>query len=407
MRSFVTVFVMFIALLSAGDVKSRGLATPSREIMESIVLVQCGDSLGSGFICEMDGEKWLVTNEHVIRGSSPIVASHISGSQLKLETVIVTNKKHSSGAKSVLSKSDRDVLLEVAADRDLIRVKVKTEASGLPIANDFDMYTKVHTFGNSDGAGVVTSLSGRIIGIGTDKVEVDIPFVQGNSGGAIINDEGSVLAVVTYATIRNEPDKWIKTGTRFNEVRRFGVRLNGVKWEKIFWSEYAARSRKIEELDACLEFLVDACVRPNSSIGKYEARDFGWIKDTTVKAAIRKVLKADDEFWKAFDRTTNQIEGYVHKSGTLGNSKSDIEFAFSRELLRAKNMREARASAITQVLPKIKKIPQDYWKAYRMRNEAASLVTTYKLLDEFMKSTKDVWAKNFLNNIYNSYKKKY
>lgn len=94
---------------------------------------------------------------------------------------------------------------------------------------------------------------GRVLGVGGDRIEVDAKFVEGNSGSAVLDSKGRVLAVVTYATLRVEPRNWIKTGTRFEKVRRFGVRLNGVKWEKVPWKTYAEGARALNECDMFLD----------------------------------------------------------------------------------------------------------------------------------------------------------
>ena len=118
---------------------------------------------------------------------------------------------------------------------------------------------RLYTFGNSDGGQVMTSLNGICMGMGSDTIEVSIPFVQGNSGGAILNEKGKVVGVVTYATKFNEPDNWIKNGTRFNEVRRYGVRFIDVKWELIKWSDFNIRAKAIAELNSYVNLLIPLC----------------------------------------------------------------------------------------------------------------------------------------------------
>ncbi len=142
----------------------------------------------------------------------------------------------------------------MAANRDLARLLVEGDYEALewfpePAKRD----QKVYVYGNSDGSGVLTDLDGRVLGVGSDRVEINVSFIQGNSGSAVLDSKGRILAVATYATLRVEPRNWIKTGTRFEKVRRFGVRLNGVKWEKVPWKTYAEGVRALNECDMFLD----------------------------------------------------------------------------------------------------------------------------------------------------------
>lgn len=92
----------------------------------------------------------------------------------------------------------------------------------------------VYVFGNSDGKSVATDLFGKITGVGPKDIEVSVPFVHGNSGSAVLNEQGEVVGVATYA-IRPDtnPEDWTKEGSRFSDVRRFAVRLVNVEWKSM------------------------------------------------------------------------------------------------------------------------------------------------------------------------------
>lgn len=95
------------------------------------------------------------------------------------------------------------------------------------------MNEQVWVFGNSDGAGVITSIGGEVIGIGGDKIEVDAKFVSGNSGSPVIDAHGDVIGIATYAEIHRNSRDWVKSDTRFNETRRYALTLGGVEWEPL------------------------------------------------------------------------------------------------------------------------------------------------------------------------------
>ena len=67
-------------------------AIDTREMYESvkdkIVIIQCDDSSGSGFICEMNGKRYLVTNRHVVEGQSRVFAVFPDGKSLSSATAI-------------------------------------------------------------------------------------------------------------------------------------------------------------------------------------------------------------------------------------------------------------------------------------------------------------------------------
>lgn len=196
-----------------------------------LAIIKAGDGAGTGFLVKLDGKVWLVTNEHVLRGGAPFSATLPDGRSLKFSPTI-----------------------EVAANRDLARLLVEGDYEALEwFPEPAKRNQKVYVYGNSDGSGVLTDLDGRVLGVGSDRIEVNVSFIQGNSGSAVLDSKGRVLAVATYATLRVEPGNWIKTGTRFEKVRRFGVRLNGVKWEKVPWKTYAEGASALNECEMFLD----------------------------------------------------------------------------------------------------------------------------------------------------------
>lgn len=371
----------------------------SSELMKSMLIVENDEGAGSGFVCNMDGEKWIVTNEHVTRGAGPLVFKTIDGGVIKgeIQRVKKADKKRAGSSKR---RDGSNFIVEVAANRDLVRMPVKTDIKGLDISTNLTIGKHVRTFGNSDGGGVLTSLDGRILGIGPDRLEVDIPVVQGNSGGAIIDDNGQVVGVITYGTFRPDPGNWSKAGTRFAEVRRFGYRIDGSEWIPMTLGDYFERSRKLKELDACLDFLVESCIRPVQAHDKHRDKDFAWIKDGTIKSAISKVLKSNSEFDDAVDKTAKKLMEYRRNPGAIGNSASDVNTKYRRMLAKIQAMRDARRAAANTVYQKIKRIPLADWKAFNMMGDAERIRDTFRRLSEYMndKAVLDFWADQFWNS---------
>ena len=259
-------YLSLIAIVLCALIPSQGASTVNDSLFSSVkdnlVLIETDVASGSGFICG----SWLITNEHVIRDAKNIVARYLSGGLVKFahpKEAAVEKNRNAAKQKAAGSGAFDDICLEVARDRDLARIMIHASSGGLSIAEGVvDIGRTVYTFGNSDGSGVVTSLRGKIVGIGPERIEVDIPFVQGNSGGAIIAEDGTVCGVATYATINSDPDNWLKKGTRFNEVRRFGLTLNDVRWVRLSWADYVGRCRKLKEIRAVNDFLYLAAFKP-------------------------------------------------------------------------------------------------------------------------------------------------
>lgn len=286
-------------------------------VKDNVVIVKCGQSLGSGFVCFMDGAKWLVTNEHVTRAVGEISATYIDGRKLNIvQSTIPMTAREAAGRKKVVTSQYKDVLMEVAANRDLVRIRVDTESDGLKLNDNPIMGESVYTFGNSDGANVLTCLNGSVLGVGPSEIEVSIPFVQGNSGGAIVNGRGEVLGVVTYATLASS-ESWITNGTRFGKPRRFGVRIKDIKWEKIWHHQYVDLCKCLDDIDVYLEYGFIVCFRRVLAIDVYNDDDLKTISDVKLKQFLRHVLSLDYAFAKTFS-TEFKVYKAIYEA-TMGN----------------------------------------------------------------------------------------
>lgn len=210
-------------LLTASDVPELFAAA-----RDALAIVKTGRGTGSGFVGRMNGKRYLITNEHVFRGGQPFSAILLDGRKLSFAS------------------------LDVAEDRDLIRLELTSpkDIAGLVIsAASHNIGEPVTVFGNSEGSGVATSISGKLLGVGPFLIEIDAPFVRGNSGSPIVDRKGEVIGVATFAVRASDPGDWIRQGTRFTDVRRFGATLNEVRWKTVDQADYFTRAEALVDIE--------------------------------------------------------------------------------------------------------------------------------------------------------------
>lgn len=201
------------------------------DFLDALIMVQAGDGVGTGFIVKEENQIFLYTNTHVIEGGSQIVAKKLSGEKLSLGTLYLAN------------------------NRDLAKFLLdKDEPSAFTLEKELPaMHSSIKILGNSDGSGVVTHLEGKVLGVGPELIEVDAKFIQGNSGSPILSEAGTVLGVATFVTKYADEKNWVKKDSRFNEVRRYGVRLEGVEWVEMKLEDFQKRAGLLADLSEMMD----------------------------------------------------------------------------------------------------------------------------------------------------------
>ncbi len=140
-----------------------------------------GRALGSGFIIAEHG--LVVTNNHVIDGTSKIVVQLYDGTELEAEIV---------GADP---KTDI-ALLRVDADEPLPTVEFG-DSEDVRVGDPVLVIGNPHGYGFSVSSGIVSARNRSLRGSYDDFLQTDAAMNVGNSGGPLFNLDGEVIGVNT------------------------------------------------------------------------------------------------------------------------------------------------------------------------------------------------------------------
>lgn len=178
------------------------------DIDDAIMIVSGDTGSGTGVLVKEGTNRYLYTNLHVIGGNRRITITDMSGRRY----------------------TPREIY--AAPDRDLVRLVLNDPPPfALPLGtarrND-----NISVHGNAEGADVARVVSGTVLGMGPDTLEVSAEFVQGHSGSPIVAENGSIVGIATYVTYPTT--NFVNRDTDFVRVRRFGVRPDTVTtWQPV------------------------------------------------------------------------------------------------------------------------------------------------------------------------------
>lgn len=353
---------------------------------EMVAIVESRLGSGTGFLVRTEDAVWLYTNEHVLRGGLPVKARLMNGLGLKIRE------------------------LQIAQDRDVARIKIEGVYPGFRIADKMpEIGVSVSVVGNSDGAGVGTLLTGRVLGVGPEEVEVSAEFVPGNSGSPIIEHGGDVIAVATYVTRGKTGSDWTKAGTRFEQVRRFGVRMDGVLWKSVDWKKYDAQAKLLTSVNTFMDVMYFACFSKKMLLHEYQ--DLWKIKTigkSSVSSELRSIMNFDKHYQGCLDKMSKAQSGYknmgLQYSAAYYNETTLNQYGkkYEKEFYKAKQDadRKGRDSihqrqiALRNVMRKLSAIKFD---SEHQRRIAQSYLSELQLmLDQYEKDFK--WSLGYFHD---------
>ncbi len=209
---------------------STGVNDILKNYRNSLVFVNGADGAGSGFVASLAGINFLVTNAHVAAGVRGAAFKALDGAQVQ------------AGAATA------------AVGHDIFRMQLGTGGKPFEVMQGVDANAaigdEIVVLGNAEGAGVINTIKGKIVGLGPNLVEVDAPFVPGNSGSPIIHlKSGKVIGVATYLIIKKY-NSATQQAIQTPIVRRFGYRLDSVKeWQPVNWQTFYAQAEEMEKIE--------------------------------------------------------------------------------------------------------------------------------------------------------------
>lgn len=189
-----------------------------QKVSPSIVTLQTGNSLGSGWVYSADG--YIVTNEHVVSGQTKVEVDFITGNKV-YGNVVGADANSDLAVVKVDLPADQIHPLALA-DSDKLQVGQSAIAIGDPLALNGTTLTVgvISGLGRSEESNAQSS-GGGFFQTG-DFIETDALLNHGNSGGPLLDLDGNVIGV--NRSIQIDPSTGIPSGLGYaissNVVKR-------------------------------------------------------------------------------------------------------------------------------------------------------------------------------------------
>jgi hypothetical protein len=338
--------------LFAREITSNSDSSPGTmysKVQDSVAIITSANNAGSGFIIYMDGATWLITCEHITR-DWPIIAKKLSGELLQLNNTAI----------------------EIANGRDIARIKI-LQTNNLSVLScnakppqQPILSAPVTIIGNSIGGGVATLITGSIIGVGPDLIEVNANFVRGNSGSPIIdNESGIVLGVASYISRPTNPDDWTLSQTRYANPRRYGYRLDNITWQTFSINDYSLQASILYDIEQFCYDLLDTYndIRRAQIIQfRSDSKNYIWEKldgCSALSDAINKFIIAYNnkinhkEALKKYYEENRKIHDNWQKSKPQGKPRGDkyeLDLALMKLKIQYKQVLDCDGDILDQQL---------------------------------------------------------
>lgn len=280
---------------------------------DMVAVVKGEEGVGTGFLCEMDGKNYFVTNKHVANQRGKLTAFFLDGFQL---------------AFNVNSPMD------VAKNRDLVRFEIKTVRECLKVDEGVpNIGEKVEFYGNANGGSVVTVTTAKILAVGQEEIEIDGNIQAGNSGSPLVRVADGKVVGVTTKSYENTLDDPGKVGTRYDPnnklTREFAVRFASVEWVSGKYGTFLRSVNVRKDLQIFIGMMENVCMRDSQvQIFKYKLPDLRFTGATMLNDQIKKISKCDEAEKKARDRVVEmRLRNRTHRTISR-NNELELKMAY-------------------------------------------------------------------------------
>lgn len=154
-------------------------------ITNSVVTIRNGGGHGAGFVVSADG--YILTNNHVVEGNEKVMVRFRSGLELEGVVVKVHPMRDVALVKVAVGK-----MKPLAIRRTPVKVLEEVHAIGSPL--DMNLSHTVTT-GKVSAMRNFSDMHNQM-----SIIQADVPIYPGNSGGALVDDNGNVVGI-TVATM--------------------------------------------------------------------------------------------------------------------------------------------------------------------------------------------------------------
>ena len=191
-----------------------------QQVLPGVVSIRAGSSLGSGFVFDSEGH--VITNQHVVEGSSEVEVDFASG--FKAHGTVIGSDVDADVAVIQVDAPAEEIHPLAIGDSSTLGVGEQVVAIGNPFGLNGTM-----TLGIVSGLGrtQAASISPEGGSFSTaDIIQTDAAINPGNSGGPLFNLNGEVIGI--NQSIRTETFN-DATGNAVNSGVGFSISINLVK----------------------------------------------------------------------------------------------------------------------------------------------------------------------------------
>jgi S1-C subfamily serine protease len=286
----------------------------------AVVLIKGDKAEGTGFIIKTPNGPAVITNIHVIADNPNVKITTNTGA---LVTVL-----------SQKCASDRDLAMLAIQDNGYSALEMAPDISKVVLPGD-----QVITPGNSEGGEVMLNTTGKVLGVGPERIEIDNPIYHGNSGGPVFHTKsGKVLGVVTEAVQVDLSDDLDKTSFSnrnsaiAGKMRYFALRLDTVtQWVDVDARAFAVETSFLERFEQQSERL-DAYLNRSDSNNTNSQASSGQ-DDAKIYLQDDKIMRADNNY--ASNASNGDTEQHIE---ALRNLLFDLQGVADTDVDKIQNM---------------------------------------------------------------------